>query len=80
MIIESGIDIEVLGGTDIGIEIAKSISGILILVIDISNKILKYHAILTNHICHEYFLNFCLGLGILENFVLFTFQTTFFAF
>ena len=29
LIIESGIDIEVLGGTDIGIEIAKSISGIL---------------------------------------------------
>ena len=37
--IESGIDIEVLGGIDIGIEIDKSISGILILVLKLLRSV-----------------------------------------
>ena len=66
--IETGIDIEVLGGIDIGIEIDKSISGILILVLILLRRAsnIEYHGMFTNHICHEYFLNFCLGLGILD--------------
>ena len=66
--IESGIDIEVLGGIDIGIEIDKSISGILILVLILLRRAsnIEYHGMLTNHICREYFSNFCLVLGTLD--------------
>ena len=55
--IETGIDIEVLGGIDIGIEIDKSISGILILVLILLRRAsnIEYHGMFTNHLCHEYF-------------------------
>ena len=66
--IETGIDIEVLGGIDIGIEIDKSISGILILVLILLRRAsnIECHGMFTNHLCHENFSNFCLVLGILE--------------
>ena len=66
--IETGIDIEVLGGIDIGIEIDKSILGILILVLILLRRAsnIENHGMFTNHLCHEYFSNFCLVLRILE--------------
>ena len=61
--IETGIDIEVLGGIDIEIEIDKSISGILILVLILLRRAsnIEYHGMFTNYLCHDIFLEFFSG-------------------